>query len=629
MRALARICFFALFGCLGSSAPAADAGGDAACNVDSDCDDGVYCNGAERCVDDDGARTCISGSLPCADECVESEQRCEACRDSDGDGSADAACGGTDCDDSDPTVYPGATEVCDPEGIDEDCDPSTLGRDADGDGFVDAACCNGDVCGTDCNDAVRNANPDAPEVCNGTIDDDCDGSVDEGVTETFYRDVDGDSYGDPTITMQGCSAPDGWTVLCCDCDDRDPRFNPAATELCMPAGADEDCDDATDEGCDCTFTGARPCGPGAPFAGVGACRDGTQTCSSAGTLSECVGAVSPAAETCNGLDDDCNGTADNGFICPSNGSTAGTTICGRPGLRRCQSDCTWLDSDFFASGETADSCDYCADTLAGIGAEIAIARSDTSTDQRAGLTHRLFGNAACSYSMGACQSASLHTTGGFGDPDQMGAIYGPNPIEVGYGRVVVRASITAYGVSAGGAPPSFYDPRQGWAVTILNADPRGPAFNNSALDLTIPFNRDGWAVEWRYYSTGSETDRVQLRELHASSTDPVLESTGLSGFGAEHRSSGLQMSLEITIQPDDPTTPSNETLINIRASAGGVPAMYEFGCGSISGVPCGRRVRPGDAFDIGVASASGGTGGGNRTAATVSEFRITRNDHCP
>src|SRR5690606_946482 len=127
-----------------------------------------------------------------ADRCVDD---CETMGDEDGDGHASMVCGGDDCDDSDPLVYTGAIEVCDPMNRDEDCDASTFGfRDGDGDGFPDARCCNGTSCGSDCDDSLPGVHPGLAEVCDG-FDNDCDTNVDEGVLRTFYPDADGDSFG--------------------------------------------------------------------------------------------------------------------------------------------------------------------------------------------------------------------------------------------------------------------------------------------------------------------------------------------------------------------------------------------------------------------------------------------------
>ena len=124
------------------------------CRTNTDCDDGVFCNGAEACgsgrcqtglfVDCDDRKACT------LDSCAEGARTCtHTAPDADGDGHGASTCLsearvplGDDCDDADPHRFPGNTEVCDP-GHDEDCNPDTLGGlDADRDGFVSAACGN-------------------------------------------------------------------------------------------------------------------------------------------------------------------------------------------------------------------------------------------------------------------------------------------------------------------------------------------------------------------------------------------------------------------------------------------------------------------------------------------------------
>ena len=56
----------------------------------------------------------------------------------------------------------------------------------------------------------RNVAPSS-EVCD-SLDNNCDGSIDEGVRLTFYRDADGDGHGSSATTTQGCTAPSGYVA---------------------------------------------------------------------------------------------------------------------------------------------------------------------------------------------------------------------------------------------------------------------------------------------------------------------------------------------------------------------------------------------------------------------------------
>ena len=101
------------------------------------------------------------------------------CWDIDQDGFYEESCGGWDCDDSNPDIHMDATEVCD-NGVDDDCDrlvdlwdPDCC-EDVDGDGFTDVACG-----GPDCDDSNPTANPGMQEIQGDGVDNDCDGMIDE------------------------------------------------------------------------------------------------------------------------------------------------------------------------------------------------------------------------------------------------------------------------------------------------------------------------------------------------------------------------------------------------------------------------------------------------------------------
>ncbi|TAK32781.1 MAG: hypothetical protein EPO40_01765 [Myxococcaceae bacterium] len=256
--------------------------------------------------------------------------------DADRDGYFDVPCGemAADCNDRRGDVHPGASEVCDPLGVDEDCNPCTVAAgaawdgDEDRDGALSRGCVNTYVgaapqgCastvqvntarllveGTDCDDGNRAARPGLPEVCNHS-DDDCDGEVDEGVQITFYLDRDGDGYGDPApgLARRDCLPPAGFSTLATDCDDLTAATNPAAREVCDMAAppADEDCDGSRNEGCECADGADRAC----MLSGV--CAAGRQRCV-AGRWGAC--SIGASAEVCDGLDNDCDGTADEDLL---------------------------------------------------------------------------------------------------------------------------------------------------------------------------------------------------------------------------------------------------------------------------------------------------------------------------
>jgi MYXO-CTERM domain-containing protein len=297
-------------------------GADEVCNgLDDNCVDGVDekpVDGSVWYLDDDGDG---EGDL---------DAPLVACAQPSG-----AVANSLDCDDLLYDVNTSATELCD--GIDNDCDSDIDEDDAadvtpwysdsDGDGFgdvyVSVVACSAPADfvadATDCDDGVQAINPAASEVCD-TVDNDCDGSIDEADAIdqiTFYYDSDGDGFGDPDVSVLGCDAPAGYVASDTDCDDDDPDVRPDADELCV-TGVDDDCDglineddavDATEWCVDADNDGYGDCDAGA----VSACSQPTGHVSDDTDCNDGDSLVSPgASEQCTGEDENCNGLVDDG-----------------------------------------------------------------------------------------------------------------------------------------------------------------------------------------------------------------------------------------------------------------------------------------------------------------------------
>ncbi len=284
--------------------------------LDNDCD-GTTDNGFED-LDDNGVPDCLDddddgdGVADAKDNCpqlqnpgqenLDLDTLGDACDpDDDNDGIAD----GDDCGPLDKGVFPAATEVC--NGKDDDCD-----------GTVDEGM-GQTTCGLGaCKHTVENCAQGQPamcdpqlgatdETCDG-LDNDCDGNVDEPDAQSCQKhfvDIDGDGFGADGLVKCTCGPYDLYTVtIAGDCQPLDPAIHPGAPESCD--GVDQNCSGVPDDGLGNTTCGLGPCIHTVPN-----CDDGE--------LNVCDPLEGAVPEECDGLDNDCNGSVDDGL---------GQTTCG-------------------------------------------------------------------------------------------------------------------------------------------------------------------------------------------------------------------------------------------------------------------------------------------------------------
>jgi subtilisin-like proprotein convertase family protein len=278
-----------------------------------------------------------------------------------------------------PAAAPGTVELC--NDVDDNCNGVTdetfplLGTGCDPNPNDSSLCksgsyvCKADGTGLEC---VGNGTGQSAEICDGA-DNDCDGQTDEGCDDDFDDYCDAAMQCVTGLSLQIC--PNG----CGDCNDSASggyAVHPGAAEACD--NRDNDCDGATDTGCDDDGDGwcdaARGCDAAVT---VTACANGCGDCD------DQRGATFPGAnELCNGLDDDCSGQADDDFpvgetcevgqgVCHA----AGVWICNGSGSAvLCEADagsssperCNGLDDD--CDGQTDDGFDLGASCTVGLGA---------------------------------------------------------------------------------------------------------------------------------------------------------------------------------------------------------------------------------------------------------------------
>lgn len=259
-----------------------------------------------------------------------------ACSDMDGDGFGKGCPKGPDCDDSDRSVNPDATETCG-DNIDNNC--ANGADEGCGSSCMNQACTPGntqclsggkvEVCQTDANGCGVWSSP-MP----------CPSGQCSGGKCANCTDNDGDGYG------KNCPAGS-------DCNDGNRDIHMGAKELCD--GLDNDCDSQTDE--DFPNLG------GSCTAGTGVCESsGNVVCDSSGNGTTCDATPGQGGtEKCgDNKDNNCDGSTDEGFGVVGQSCTRNKGVCESQGTFQCDPNNptkTYCDAPDKSNKSTSETCD--------------------------------------------------------------------------------------------------------------------------------------------------------------------------------------------------------------------------------------------------------------------------------
>jgi N-acetylneuraminic acid mutarotase len=407
--------------------------------------------------------------------------------------------------------------------------------------------------------------PQVEEVCTSGLDDDCDGTINEGCAsvceEGETRRCDGPpDVGQCRAGTQTCVAG-GTAWSACE-----GRVLPEPEDCSRPG--DEDCDGVA---CLCWPGETQRCSYSGPASkeGVGECRAGTRTCEASGTAwSACTGEVLPLEqEDCTTAgDDNCDGEVNEGTVClcaPGTSQSCYSGPAGTQGVGVCLAGSQTCNTSGTAWGactnEVTPQTEVCSNTLDddcdGLVNESPpcvwiVARSMAS--HREDHTATLLGNGKVlvtgGYSgHGAIQEAEVYDPG-TNTWSSAGSMASPRSSHtatlLGNGKVLVVGGFSSGGYSGYLQTAEVYDPGTNtWSSAGSMASPRGlhtATLLGNGKVLVAGGSGSGYLQTAEVYDPGTNTwssagSMASPRGLHTATllgNGKVLVAGGSSGSSA-------------------------------------------------------------------------------------------------